>query len=119
MLASVEWHILWTRIFHPDHAFVRALWTTLSIAVVAQFCMVGPFWALSSMVEPRHSAAVIALINSLGNLGGLAGSYTIGALRNSAAGFRNGMVCVGLSLGVAGCLVLLVGKKERRFAKAM
>jgi polar amino acid transport system permease protein len=37
VLASVEWHILWTRIFHPDHAFVRALWTTLSIAVVAQF----------------------------------------------------------------------------------
>ena len=95
------------------------LMALISFAVVAQFCMVGPFWALSSMVEPRHSAAVIALINSLGNLGGLAGSYAIGALRNSAAGFRNGMVCVGLSLGVAGCLVLLVGKKERRFAKAI
>ena len=25
MLAAVEWHILWDRIFHPDHAFALAL----------------------------------------------------------------------------------------------
>jgi polar amino acid transport system permease protein len=36
MLASVEWHIIWERIFHPDHAFLRALYTTVYIAVIAQ-----------------------------------------------------------------------------------
>ena len=36
MLASFEWHILWQRIFHPDHAFVLALWRTVFIAVIAQ-----------------------------------------------------------------------------------
>ena len=36
MLASFEWHILWDRIFHPDHAFALALWRTVFIAVVAQ-----------------------------------------------------------------------------------
>ena len=36
MLASFEWHILWDRIFHPDHAFVLAMWRTVFIAVVAQ-----------------------------------------------------------------------------------
>jgi len=36
MLASVDWHIVWVRLFHPDHVFVRALWTTVYIAVVSQ-----------------------------------------------------------------------------------
>jgi polar amino acid transport system permease protein len=37
MLAAFEWHILWERIFHPDHAFVQALWATIYISVAAQF----------------------------------------------------------------------------------
>jgi polar amino acid transport system permease protein len=37
LLAVFDWHTFWTRIFHPDHVFVRALWTTVYIAVAAQF----------------------------------------------------------------------------------
>src|ERR671937_599895 len=36
MLAAVDWHIVWERLFHPDHVFVRALWTTVYIAVASQ-----------------------------------------------------------------------------------
>ena len=36
MLASVDWHIIWQRLFHPDNVFARALWTTIYIAVTAQ-----------------------------------------------------------------------------------
>src|SRR3989442_12279069 len=36
MLAAVDWHILWQRIFHPDHVFVLALWRTIYISVCAQ-----------------------------------------------------------------------------------
>src|SRR2546423_12085197 len=36
MLAAVVWHIIWQRIFHPDHIFLRALYTTVYIAVLAQ-----------------------------------------------------------------------------------
>jgi polar amino acid transport system permease protein len=36
VLAAFEWHILWQRIFHPDHAFALALWRTVFIAVLAQ-----------------------------------------------------------------------------------
>src|SRR5881398_1974464 len=36
MLAAFEWHILWQRIFHPDHVFVLALWRTIYISVAAQ-----------------------------------------------------------------------------------
>jgi polar amino acid transport system permease protein len=36
MLAAVDWHVITHRIFHPDHVFLRAMWTTIYIAVVAQ-----------------------------------------------------------------------------------
>ena len=37
IVAALDWHILWQRIFHPDHAFALALWRTIYIAVAAQF----------------------------------------------------------------------------------
>jgi polar amino acid transport system permease protein len=36
MLAAVDWHVVWQRIFHPDHIFWKAMWTTVYIAVLAQ-----------------------------------------------------------------------------------
>ena len=36
MLATVDWHTVWERLFHPDHVFLRALWTTVYIAIAAQ-----------------------------------------------------------------------------------
>ena len=36
MLAVVDWHVVWGRLFHPDNVFARALWTTIYIAVLAQ-----------------------------------------------------------------------------------
>jgi polar amino acid transport system permease protein len=36
MLAAVDWHVVWQRIFHPDGIFARALWTTVYIAIAAQ-----------------------------------------------------------------------------------
>ncbi|HEY6962983.1 MAG TPA: amino acid ABC transporter permease [Gaiellaceae bacterium] len=36
MLAAVDWHVISHRIFHPDHVFFRAMWTTVYIAVTAQ-----------------------------------------------------------------------------------
>ena len=92
---------------------VVALIAALSIAVVAGFSISGPFWALSSTVEPKHAATSIALINALGNLGGLAGSYAIGALKSSETGFRYGIEAVGIALGIAGGLVLLVRARTR------
>jgi ACS family tartrate transporter-like MFS transporter len=91
---------------------VVALIAALSIAVVAGFSISGPFWALSAKVEPQLAAAAIAMINALGNLGGLAGSYAIGALKNSDTGFRTGIEAVGIALGIAGGLVLLVRARK-------
>jgi polar amino acid transport system permease protein len=36
LLASVDWHVVWQQLFHPDSIFAKALWTTLYVAVLAQ-----------------------------------------------------------------------------------
>src|SRR2546421_2956101 len=41
MLAAVDWHIIWERLFHPDNVFFRALWATVYIAVLSQAIGVG------------------------------------------------------------------------------
>ena len=92
---------------------VTRLIAAVSLAIVAEFSIVGPFWALSTTIEPQHAAACIALINSVGNLGGLLGSYAIGALRNSSTGFRDGILSLGLGLGIAGCLAMFVRTQDQ------
>jgi polar amino acid transport system permease protein len=56
VLAAVDWHVVWVRIGHPDHAFFRALYTTVYMAVIAQAMgvLLGLFAALmrSSSVAP-------------------------------------------------------------------
>jgi len=94
---------------------VAGLVTALSIAVVAEFSMVGPFWALCTLVKPQRAAAAIALINSIGNLGGLAGSYAVGALKSATHGFRDGMIVLGAALGAAGVLALLARTEAQQF----
>src|SRR5689334_22396844 len=41
MLAAVDWHIIWQRLFHPDSVFFKALWATVYIVVVSQAIGVG------------------------------------------------------------------------------
>jgi polar amino acid transport system permease protein len=55
MLASVDWHVVWIRIAHPDHAFFLALTRTVYIAVIAQVIgvLLGLLAALMRMSKLR------------------------------------------------------------------
>jgi len=55
MLASVDWHVVWVRIAHPDHAFFLALTRTVYIAVIAQVMgvLLGLVAALMRMSKLR------------------------------------------------------------------
>lgn len=100
-------------LFAGHSGSVGPMVAAITVAVVSEFSMMGPFWAMSTTIQARRAAAVIATINSIGNLGGFLGSYAIGSLRNAATGFRTGIELVGLGLGLAGCLVLLVRVQAR------
>jgi MFS transporter, ACS family, tartrate transporter len=54
------------------------------------------------------AAAGIALINSVGNLGGFVGPYLMGVVRQMSHSFSGGLAAMALMLAVAGCLALAV-----------
>jgi ACS family tartrate transporter-like MFS transporter len=78
----------------------------------------GPFWALPSEFLTGYSAAAgIALINSVGNLGGFAGPYTIGAIATRTGNLYAGLAIAGVALFMSATLVLLLPKKAPALAK--
>jgi ACS family tartrate transporter-like MFS transporter len=84
----------------------------LSLALLAAFSLLGPFWATSTELLSETSAvAGIALINSFGNLGGFLGPYTIGLVRTWTGSFRGGLLAVAALLGISGVMALLVFAK--------
>lgn len=71
--------------------------------------MVGPFWAMATSSMAGLSAATgIAVINSLGNLGGYFGPDIIGFFRTANGGFRGGLLAIGATLIVSGSIALIV-----------
>lgn len=93
-------------------AFVQGLVPSvvlLSIAMLGLASMFGPFWTLAtSFVSGEGAAAGIALINSVGNIGGFAGPYAIGALRDATESYSPGLVGIGLVVLAGGALALAV-----------
>src|SRR5213083_703906 len=67
MLAALEWHILWQRIFHPDHVFVLALWRTVYISVLAQLLgvvlgLIGALMRMSGFLPFRLLSGLYVLV---------------------------------------------------------
>jgi MFS transporter, ACS family, tartrate transporter len=84
----------------------------LSFLAAGVYSFYGPFWALPSEFLTGFSAAAgIALINSVGNLGGFAGPSMIGAIAARTGNLYAGLAVAGVSLFVAATLVLVLPRK--------
>lgn len=69
-----------------------------------------PLWAMpGAFLSGAGAAAGIAMINSIGNLGGFVGPYVIGRLQNDA-GYGPGLCLVGATLGVSAILTVWLGR---------
>jgi ACS family tartrate transporter-like MFS transporter len=87
----------------------------ITVAVLSVFSMMGPFWSMpTSLLTGTAAAAGIALINSVGNLGGFFGPYIIGLVRTHTGEFKYGLLVVGAALAVGGGIALLVRVQEAR-----
>ncbi len=79
----------------------------LSIAAVGIWGTFGPFWAMPpEFLSGTAAAGAIALINSIGNLGGFAGPYLVGIVKQATHSFAGGMLLMAASLVVAAMLAL-------------
>jgi len=86
----------------------------LSLLAIGYFSSIGPFWALPGEFLTGFSAASgIALINSVGNLGGFAGPYVVGYISQKTGTLYGGLAFAGVSMLVAATLVTLLPKMQR------
>jgi ACS family tartrate transporter-like MFS transporter len=67
--------------------------TLISISLGGIYAFKSPFWSLPGLFLTRSTAAVsIAAINSIGNLGGFVGPYTMGAIKAWTGGAFGGLL---------------------------
>jgi ACS family tartrate transporter-like MFS transporter len=74
-----------------------------SLAAMGIWGAIAPFWGLTTaFLTGQAAAAGIALINSLGNLGGFAGPYVMGFVKTHTGGYSQAFLCIaGLMLVAA------------------
>jgi len=115
-----KWHLIVAFIL-----IVVGLWgaglagaTTLSLCLlcVATIGINGsnpPFWPLpSAYLTGPAAAAGIALVNSVGNLGGFAGPYMLGWAKQFSTNFSGGLYMLGC-LGVVGTIMTMIFIKSQ------
>ncbi len=91
----------------------------LGVATVGIYATLGPFWAMPSMfLRGTAAAGGIALINSVGNLGGFAGPYLVGWIKDRTGSYSAGMALLACGLASATVLVLMLGRLETAALRA-
>jgi len=87
----------------------------LALGAAGIWGTLGPFWAMSSeSLAGTGAAAGIALINSVGNLGGFLGPYLVGWVRMRTNSFTWGLVVLALFL-IAGAMITLTMNEHFRY----
>jgi ACS family tartrate transporter-like MFS transporter len=72
----------------------------------------APLWAMASaFLSGAGAAAGIAMINSIGNLGGFIGPYMIGWIKGKTGSYAGGLYAVGATLAVSAAFTLLLSRK--------
>ncbi len=86
----------------------------LSLVAAGIYSMFGPFWSLPTEFLTGYAAASgIAFINSIGNLGGFAGPYAIGLIKEKTGSLHWGLTFVGISMLASAILLVLLPKRAR------
>lgn len=89
---------------HGTLALIVAM-TAFGLGSAGALAATPPFWAQVTLGQRVSAiAAMIALINALGNLGGFAGPSALGWLHQRTGGYATGMFAAGTALALAAVL---------------
>jgi D-galactonate transporter len=90
----------------------------LCLAALGIWSTLGPFWSLpTEFLTGTAAAGGIALINSMGNVGGFVGPSVVGFVKNQTGSFTGGLFVLAATL-VVGCLLALSVKEQKKDASA-
>lgn len=99
---------LWAGSTHTAMGVILAL-VVVNVGISAAK---APLWAMaSSFLSGAGAAAGIAMINSIGNLGGFIGPYMIGWIKGKTGSYTGGLYMVGGTLALSAVLTLLLSRK--------
>ena len=88
---------------------------TLSIAAFGIWGTLGPFWAIpTALLRGTAAAGGIALVNSIGNVGGFVGPYVMGWIRDATGGFTAGLLTLAAILILGAVIVLRLEQPDER-----
>jgi MFS transporter, ACS family, tartrate transporter len=96
----------------------------LIFSTVGVMCAQPTFWTMPSAILTGAAAAGgLALINSIGNLGGFIGPYVVGWVTETTKNPANGLIVLACALLIAGGSVLMlqpkaVGEQSRKSSAA-
>ncbi|HWE03820.1 MAG TPA: MFS transporter [Tepidisphaeraceae bacterium] len=95
----------------PNH-----FWLSFTGLIVAGACMYapyGPFWAMiPEMVSRNVIGESLALINTIGAVGGFVGTFGVGRLHKITGGYGVTFACLSICLALAGVLTLAIRIKR-------
>lgn len=81
----------------------------LTVAAMGIWASLGPFWTLpTALLEGTAAAGGIALVNSVGNIGGFIGPFAVGAARDATGTFGAALAGLACLLVLGGTLALLI-----------
>ncbi|HET7478807.1 MAG TPA: MFS transporter, partial [Rubrobacteraceae bacterium] len=86
----------------------------LTIAALGIYSALATFWSLpTAFLSGTAAAAGIALVNSVGNLGGFVGPYVVGFLSDRTGSTYGGMLFLAVLILLAGLVAVLAVRHER------
>ncbi len=87
----------------------------LVLAVSGRWSTIAPFWGLTTtFLTGRAAAGAIAMINAVGNLGGFAGPFLMGFLKDQTGDYIVGLRILAGAMFAGGLLALMVRLKPAR-----
>ena len=86
----------------------------LSLAAFGIWGTLGPYWALpTAFLRGTAAAGGIALVNSVGNVGGFVGPILVGRIRDSTGQFAPGLLTLAGILVLGAAVVLAMPRSEK------
>jgi ACS family tartrate transporter-like MFS transporter len=86
----------------------------LTLATLGIYAAIGTFWSLpTAILTGTGAAAGLALVNSMGNLGGLAGPSIVGVIKQATGSFTAALLFLAGALLLAALIALLFGYATR------
>ena len=95
----------------PNHFWIA--FVGLTVAATCMYAPYGPFWAMvPEMVSRNVIGESLALINTIGAVGGLVGTYGVGKLHEITGGYGASFACLSACLAVSAALTLAIRTRQ-------